>query len=118
MKTQIKTTKEFDKEAKRLQKKYPSLAHDLSALVDSLYQKPKTGTSLGSNTYKIRLAIASKGKGKSGGARVITHVDTELIATHITHADYTTTIHLLTIYDKSEVGSVSTEMIKRLIALL
>ncbi len=57
----------FKKEAKRLSKKYPSLKEELADLNDTLAEKPETGTPLGNDTYKIRLAIKSKGKGKSGG---------------------------------------------------
>ncbi len=54
-------------------------------------QKPEQGTSLGNNCYKIRMAVGSKGKGKSGGARVITNfVVSE------------STVFLIAIYDKSE----------------
>ena len=55
-------------------KKFPSLKKELQALINELKEEPEKGTSIGHNCYKIRLAIASKGKGKSGGARVITHV--------------------------------------------
>lgn len=50
----------FDRQLKRLAKKYPSLKSDFSALLDSLQTKPKQGTAIGKNCYKIRLAIASK----------------------------------------------------------
>ncbi|CAN5873801.1 hypothetical protein BH11BAC7_BH11BAC7_16560 [soil metagenome] len=33
-----------------------------------LGEYPQVGTSIGNNCYKIRLAISSKGKGKSGDA--------------------------------------------------
>jgi mRNA-degrading endonuclease RelE of RelBE toxin-antitoxin system len=62
----------FKSEAKRLGKKYYSLDDDLEQLVKSLLENPLQGVSLGNNLYKILLAIKSKGKGKSGGARVIT----------------------------------------------
>jgi mRNA-degrading endonuclease RelE of RelBE toxin-antitoxin system len=64
----------FDKQLKRLAKKYPSLRNEFRQLLNSLEQNPEQGTSLGNNCYKIRIAISSKGKGKSGGARVITCV--------------------------------------------
>lgn len=64
----------FDKQAKRLAKKYPSLKKDLAELLESLADNPEKGIALGNSFYKIRLAIASKGKGKTGGARVITYV--------------------------------------------
>jgi len=70
----IIATPEFLKEAKKLGKKYRSLKEDLAVLIEELQQNPTLGTALADNCYKIRLAIKSKGKGKSGGARVITHL--------------------------------------------
>ena len=67
----------FKKEAKRLLKKYSSLKGELLQLERQLSDSPNLGISLGHNVYKIRLAIESKGKGKSGGARVITYLVTE-----------------------------------------
>ena len=67
----------FKKEAKRLVKKYPSLKKELAELNELLISDPTIGTSLGNNTYKIRISIKSKRAGKSGGARVITYVVTE-----------------------------------------
>lgn len=68
----IELTDNFKKEAKKLQKKYPSLKSELEELGNTLAENPTTGTHLGNNVYKIRLAIKSKGKGKRGGARVMT----------------------------------------------
>ena len=65
-------TPDFRRMFKKLAKKYPSLKSDLQSLIEILAENPATGTNLGHNLYKIRLAISSKGKGKSGGARVIT----------------------------------------------
>ena len=81
----------FDRQFKRLVKKFPSLKKELEELSDSLEQNPAQGTTIGKNCYKIRLAIASKGKGKSGGARVITNI-----------VIYEHNVFLLSIYDKSE----------------
>ena len=92
----FKTTKDFDREAKQLAKKYPSLAADIRGLKADLTENPHLGTSLGDNTYKVRMAISSKKTGKSGGARVITCV--KIVED---------TIHLLTMYDKSEMGNIS-----------
>ena len=61
----------FKKEAKRLIKKFPSLKQELLELNEVLTEQPTTGTPLGNDTYKIRIAIKSKGKGKSGGARTL-----------------------------------------------
>ena len=86
----------FDKQAKRLAKKYPSLKNDLATLIDNLTTEPEQGKALGNNFFKIRLAIASKGKGKSGGARVITFVKV-----------VESTVYLAFFYDKSEKATVT-----------
>jgi mRNA-degrading endonuclease RelE of RelBE toxin-antitoxin system len=64
----------FRKEVKKLAKKYISLKNDLAVLFKKLEENPSIGTPIGKNCYKIRISIASKGKGKSGGARLITHI--------------------------------------------
>ena len=87
----VLSTAKFSKEAKRLSKKYKSLKLELAELINLLETEPKSGKSIGKDCFKIRLAIQSKGKGKSGGARVITLV--KIINQEV---------HLLSIYDKSE----------------
>ena len=62
----------FSRQAKRRLKKYVSFKDDLGALAASLISSPHQGTPLGKDYYKIRLAIASENRGKSGGARVVT----------------------------------------------
>jgi mRNA-degrading endonuclease RelE of RelBE toxin-antitoxin system len=94
----------FRKELKKLAKKYPSLKEDFSNLIENLQEKPFQGNSLGNNCYKIRMAITSKGKGKSGGSRIITFVK-------ITE----TTVYLLSIYDKSEKENISDTELKELL---
>lgn len=96
----ILTTDNFSKETKRLSKKYKSLKNELKDLFLYLMENPFTGDLVYKNCYKIRLAIKSKGKGKSGGARIITHVLVEK-----------NEIYLLSIYDKSEIDSVSDDRI-------
>jgi hypothetical protein len=91
MNYKIKTIAVFEKQAKRLVKKYASLKNELLELVSKLKENPGQGSSIGKNCFKIRIAIASKGKGKSGGARVIANFI-------ISDA----TVYLLSIYDKSE----------------
>lgn len=86
----------FKKELKKLAKKYRSLKTDLAALFDILETNPTQGIALGNNCYKIRFTITSKGKGKSGGARVITNF--------IIHEN---TVYLISIYDKSEKDNLS-----------
>jgi mRNA-degrading endonuclease RelE of RelBE toxin-antitoxin system len=100
-------TSQFEKDLKKLFKKYPSVKSEISALVEQLKDNPKLGTPLLKNCYKIRLAIKSKGKGKSGGSRVITHV--RVIREEV---------HLLSIYDKSQKANISDSTINKLLDLL
>jgi mRNA-degrading endonuclease RelE of RelBE toxin-antitoxin system len=74
MSYKILFTPEFEKEIKRLSRKYPSLKQDYLELLHSLSANPIQGISLGNQCFKIRLSIKSKASGKSGGARVITCV--------------------------------------------
>lgn len=97
----------FKREAKRLIKKYPSLKTELSELNNILVKNPQIGTALGNDTFKIRLAIKSKGKGKSGGARVITYLITE-----------EKEIYLLTIFDKSELDNIDDKTLRKIIEIL
>lgn len=73
MSNKVIVRKSFQKQAKRLAKRYKSFPKDLQKLVNELKENAELGTSLGGNVYKIRLTITSKNKGKSGGARVITY---------------------------------------------
>lgn len=109
-KVSVQLGRKFQKEFKRLLKKYPSLKGSLAEVHETLLANPKTGTPLGSNTYKIRIAIKSKGKGKSGGGRIISYVESEIIGLVENNI-----VTLLAIYDKSEVGSISKEDIQMLI---
>lgn len=101
----ITTLSHFDRELKRLRKKYPSIGQDLKVLVSDLETNPTQGDALGKDCYKIRMAISSKNKGKSGGARVITCV--KVIDDVIT---------LLSIYDKSEQSDIPNALLQQLLA--
>ena len=100
----IELSANFKKEAKRLTKKYPSLKEELAFLFEELEQKPTMGTPLGNDIYKIRLSIASKNKGKSGGARVLSFV--KIIQS---------TVLLFSIYNKGEIDNITLKQIKELI---
>ena len=89
-------TDEFLKDIRKLKKKYVSIANDFENLLESLKQNPLQGDALGKNCYKVRMAISSKGVGKSYGARAITCV--KII---------NDTIFLLSIYDKSNKKDIS-----------
>ena len=65
---------------------------------------PECGIGIGQNCYKIRLSIKSKGKGKSGGGRVITHI-------HVVDK----IIFLLSIFDKSEKENIDGDELDELL---
>lgn len=104
MSFKIATITNFRNEAKRLIRKYPSLQKEIEFLGEQLSSNPTLGTSIGNSCYKIRLSIASKGKGKSGGARIITYV-------YITG----NTVFLLSIYDKSDKANITDTELKALL---
>lgn len=114
MSVTVRITKSFKTAIKPLLKKYPSLKSDLLKLESTLIEEPKQGTPLGHNTYKIRLKISSKGKGKSSGARVITLVETILIGeVQVNEEDIT--VNLITIYDKADTAAISDKELRDLI---
>lgn len=108
MKVSFDYLDEFLRGAKALRKKYPSFEDDYNAFLDELEQNPFSGESLGNHTYKHRMAIASKGKGKSGGARVITYNLQQ-------QDDGSILIILMAIYDKSEIQNVSDSYMRSLV---
>ncbi|MCF2490610.1 type II toxin-antitoxin system RelE/ParE family toxin [Dyadobacter sp. CY347] len=104
MSFKVKTIPKFESELKRLAKKYLSLKAEYFELIQSLRINPAQGTSLGQSCFKIRLSIASKGKGKSGGGRVITCYQVS-----------ETTVFLLAIFDKSERENMPDKELKDLL---
>lgn len=107
MSYKVLTIPPFDKQLKRLIKKYPSLKTELFQLITELRSEPVKGVALGNGCYKIRIAIASKGKGKSGGARVITYL-----------AITDESVFLLSIYDKSQKSDIEDKKLLRLLDLI
>lgn len=107
MSYKVLVTSTFQKDTKRLFKKYPSIKTDLRHLIDTLEINPTQGISLGNDLYKIRLSIGSTGKGKSGGARVISLV--KVIREEV---------FLLALYSKSEKSKISKEELSELISKL
>ena len=103
MNYKIELTDNFKKEAKKLIKQYASLRVEIAELGKELTVNPTSGTPLGNDIYKIRLAIASKNKGKSGGARIITFVKI-----------VDETVFLLSIYNKGEKDTISDKEIETL----
>ncbi len=108
-KLNITFTPEFKREFKRLAKKYVSLETDMRKLIADLKVNPERGGALGKGTYKIRMAISSKNKGKSGGARVITCFMVAVLE------DESDELYLLSIYDKSAQANISDQKLSTLI---
>jgi len=111
MKFSIYTSANFRKQAKRLIRKYPSLKNELFDLEKKLSVYHDYGTSIGKGCYKIRLAVKSKGRGKSGGVRVITWVLVQVKKRN----ERFTLINLISIYDKSEFETVSDKDLDNLV---
>lgn len=103
----IRPGKTFSKRLKRLSKKYRPLVSDLKALEAELIQTPTLGVDFGNGLRKIRMRISDKGKGKSGGARVIAHTAIISVEDGV--------ITLLTIYDKSEMESITDAELRELL---
>ncbi len=104
MSYKVEAIPNFEKEARKLIKKYPSLKVELYSLGKELENNPTIGTDLGHGIYKIRLAIKSKGKGKSGGARIISYVK---VVREV--------VYLVSIYDKNQVDNVTKDQILKLL---
>ena len=96
MSYEIIPTNRFERELKRLLKKYPSLKKEYAQLIDDIEDNCYLGEPLGNDCYKIRVSIASKQKGKSGGARVISFVYSRKEI-----------VYLLSIYDKSQMSNIA-----------
>jgi hypothetical protein len=75
--------------------------------LQNFWLNQKMGTPLGNDCYKIRMAVTSKGKGKSGGARVLTFVQV-----------INENIFLLSIYDKADAANISDKELKERIKRL
>ncbi|WP_221391150.1 hypothetical protein [Dyadobacter sp. NIV53] len=101
---QIYTIGHFDRELKKLVKKYPSIIKDLKTLLLDLTQNPFQGNALGNNCFKVRMAISSKNKGKSGGARIITCI--KIVNESVT---------LISIYDKSAQSDIPDNLLIQLL---
>ena len=99
---------EFERRAKDLAKKYKSFKSDYNTFLDELESNPFGGEPLGRHTYKNRMAITSKGKGKSSGARVITY-------NVLQQSKEEVVITLMSIYDKGEINNVSDAYLRSLV---
>lgn len=100
----VRPARSFERDAKKLLKKYASLRSELIELGNELAENPTLGIPLGKDCYKIRIGIKSKGKGSRGGARVITYVITE-----------NEEVILLTIYDKKVKSDLTSDELDELL---
>lgn len=98
----------FIRSAKAIAKKYRSFNEDYHKLIDELTKNPHLGIDLGSGYRKVRMAISSKGKGKSGGCRVITFDMLERQGK----------LYLIYAYDKSEYSNIDLTILKRIVSEL
>ena len=108
MNVTIYTHAEFERQFKRLKKKYHSLVTDYRNFLTDLKERPFQGSSLGNGVRKVRMGVSDKGGGKSGGLRVITFSVNKI-------DDVNIEITLLYIYDKGEMGNVSDKFLSYLI---
>ncbi|PRY35514.1 mRNA-degrading endonuclease RelE of RelBE toxin-antitoxin system [Spirosoma oryzae] len=108
MPNSVLLTPRFERRYKRFSKKFASLEGELDELIADLTKSPTIGQSLGSGLYKIRLAVKSKGKGKSGGFRIVSYL--------VTENEDNTDIFLITMYDKSEDSSIDKDTLLAMIA--
>ena len=92
----IRISEEFRIAFKRLKKRHKSLETDFEQLLASLLLDPMQGVELEGGARKVRLAITSKGRGKSGGARVIIRI--RIVADEL---------QLLYIYDKADFNNIN-----------
>lgn len=108
METIIRMLPEFEHKAKTMAKKYKSFVKDYKDFIESLKANPIQGKSLGGGVYKIRISITSKSKGKSGGARILTYNVKKVNPDKVF-------VILMSIYDKSEMESVSDGYLKSIL---
>jgi len=109
MKYRVLLTRNFEKEAKRFIKKFPSLKKELAELNRQLLISPFIGTPIGKGAFKVRLSVKSKGRGKSGGMRIITYIEIDFLIQDLSN------VFLLSIYDKSETAAIDNAELKQLI---
>jgi len=97
------TSSLFDKQSKRLAKKFNLLKNDLEGFINNFDDYHSTATNISNNTFKVRLSNSNKNRGKSAGYRIYYYIKLE------------ESIYLLTIYDKSQIQSINEEILTELI---
>ena len=105
MNFEIQATDEFRRSLKALSKRHRSLKDDFQTFTQSLRENPYQGDELSPGIRKIRMQISSKGRGKSGGARVITYT--------VVLSVEDGSIYLMDIYDKADYSTVDVRIIQK-----
>ena len=103
MNYKIETIPRFDKDVKKLKKRFPKIKDDLTLLVEELSKNPNLGTHLENSIFKIRLQNSSIPTGKRSGFRVITYYINDEI------------LYLVTMYSKSDKDTIITDKLKDII---
>lgn len=103
MNYKIETIPRFEKDVKKLKKKFPKIKSDLLQFINELSSNPELGNHLGENIFKVRISNSSIPTGKSGGFRIITYYKNEEI------------LYLVTIYSKTEQDTILTEKLRQIV---
>jgi|AntRauMFilla1563_2_1112583.scaffolds.fasta_scaffold80783_1 mRNA-degrading endonuclease RelE of RelBE toxin-antitoxin system len=103
MASKVILTESFKKDAKKIAKKHKSIGNDIKLVIEKLEDDPYLGDRIGVQSYKIRFAIKSKGRGKSGGGRLITYINISAESKIENDQIY---IYLVAVYDKSVVSMI------------
>jgi mRNA-degrading endonuclease RelE of RelBE toxin-antitoxin system len=107
MPTTVKSYAPFQKELRRLARKYPKVAESVNALSAELKNDERPGDLVpdmgGYDIYKVRLPNPSAARGKSGGFRVIYYLQ---LVDHVI---------LLTIYSKTEQTDITPAEIRQIL---
>ena len=99
----IETIPRFDKDVKKLKKRFPKIKEDLSLLIEELSKHPELGIALESGLYKVRLQNSSIPTGKRAGFRVVPYyVNGDIL-------------YLVTMYAKSDKDTILTHKLKDII---
>jgi len=91
----FETVTRFDKEVKKLSKKYNLIKEDLNSFVLDFNKIHQEATSIKNNLYKVRVSNSNKNKGKRAGYRIYYYLKIN------------DTVYFLTIYDKSQIESIN-----------
>jgi len=103
MNFKIETIPRFEKDVKKLKKKFPKIKNDLLTFVNELSLNPEIGINLGENIFKVRVPNSSMPTGKSGGFRIITYYKKDDI------------LYLVTIYSKTEQDNIITDKLRKIV---